>query len=387
MGGQLLSGNHAAALAAALAGRANRTARGFCSGVYPITPSTECMELLCNQEIERGEVVRVESEHSAMAVCIGAAASGARTFTTSSSNGLALMAENVVAAALLRLPVVMVAANRTLGPPWNIWADHGDTLMLRDTGWVQFYCADNQEVLDTVLCAYRLAEDHRVLLPVLVCQEGFVLSHAVTRTDVPAQERVDRFLPPLDLPGRLRGTPRVMGGVDAPRSTEVHRAQHHQAMARVFEVYREVQDAFERELGRRPADPVVPYRAEDADALIVSMGTIGATVERAVDEARARGERLGAVRVRTFRPFPAEQLARLFRGVRRVAVIDRDLSLGFGGVLWGEARGQAEPGALVQGYVLGVGGGDVLPAHVAAVAADLAARATAGAPVLMEAEA
>lgn len=386
MGGQLISANHAAALAAALAGRANRAARGFCSGVYPITPSTECMELLCNQEIERGEVVRVESEHSAMAVCIGAAASGARTFTTSASNGLALMAENVVAAALLRLPVVMVAANRTLGPPWNIWADHGDTLMLRDTGWVQFYCADNQEVLDTVLCAYRLAEDHRILLPVLVCQEGFVLSHNVTRTDVPAQERVDRFLPPLELPARLRDTPRVVGGIDAPRSSEVHRAQHHQAMARVFEVYREVQDAFERELGRRPADPVVPYRADDADALIVSMGTIASTAERAVDEARARGERLGAVRVRTFRPFPAEQLARLFRGVRRVAVIDRDLSLGFGGVLWGEVRGQAEPGALVQGYVIGVGGGDVLPAHVAAIAADLAARTTAGPPILMEAE-
>jgi pyruvate/2-oxoacid:ferredoxin oxidoreductase alpha subunit len=385
MGGQLISANHAAALAAALAGRANRTGRGFCSGVYPITPSTECMELLCNQEIEKGEVVRVESEHSAMAVCIGAAASGARTFTTSSSNGLALMAENVVAAALLRLPVVMVAANRTLGPPWNIWADHGDTLMLRDSGWVQLYCADNQEVLDSVLCAYRLAEDRRVLLPVLVCQEGFVLSHTMTETDIPSQDRVDRFLPPLDLPGRLGETPRVMGGIDAPHSTEVHRAQHHEAMARVFEVYREVQETFERELGRRPADPVVPYRADDADTLVVSMGTIASTVERAVDEARARGERLGSVRVRMFRPVPAEQLAALFRGVRRIAVIDRDISLGFGGVLWGEVRGQAEPGAIVQGYVIGVGGGDVRPEHVAAAVADLSARDSAGRPVLMEA--
>jgi pyruvate/2-oxoacid:ferredoxin oxidoreductase alpha subunit len=385
MAGQLLSANHAAALAAALAGRANRTGRGFCSGVYPITPSTECMELLCNQEIEKGEVVRVESEHSAMAVCIGAAASGARTFTTTSSNGLAFMAENVVAAAMLRLPVVMVAANRTLGPPWNIWADHGDTLLLRDSGWVQLYCADNQEVLDSVLCAYRLAEDRRVLLPVLVCQEGFVLSHTMTETLVPPQERVDRFLPPLDLPGRLVGTPRVMGGIDAPHTTEVHRAQHHEAMGRVFEVYREVQAAFERELGRRPADPLVPYRAEDAETLVVSMGTIASTVERAVDEARARDERLGSVRVRMFRPFPAEQLARLFRGVRRIAVIDRDLSPGFGGVLWGEVRGQAEPGAVVQGYVIGVGGGDVRPEHVTAIAADLAARGSAGAPILMEA--
>ncbi len=385
MAGMLISANHAAALAAALAGRANRTGRGFCSGVYPITPSTECMELLCNQEIEKGEVVRVESEHSAMGVCIGAAASGARTFTTSSSNGLAFMAENVVAAALLRLPVVMVAANRTLGPPWNVWADHGDTLMLRDTGWVQLYCADNQEVLDSVLCAYRLAEDRRVLLPVLVCQEGFVLSHTMTETDVPSQDQVDRLLPPLDLPGRLAATPRVMGGIDAPHTTEVHRVQHHEAMGRVFAVYREVQDAFERELGRRPADPLVPYRADDADALLVSMGTIASTVERAVDEARARGEKLGSLRIRMFRPFPAEQLAALFRGVKRIAVIDRDISLGFGGVLWGEVRGQAEPGAVAQGYVIGVGGGDVRPEHVAAIAADLRARTSAGRPVLMEA--
>lgn len=385
MPGKLISANHAAALAAALAGRANRTGRGFCSGVYPITPSTECMELLCNQEIEKGEVVRVESEHSAMAVCIGAAASGARTFTTSSANGLALMAENVYAAALLRLPVVMVAANRTLGPPWNIWADHGDTLMLRDSGWVQLYCADNQEVLDSVLCAYRLAEDRRVLLPVLVCQEGFVLSHTMMETDVPSQEAVDRFLPPLDLPGRLGTTPRVMGGIDAPHATEVHRAQHHEAMGRVPGVYREVQDRFERDFGRRPADPVVAYRAEDADALVVSMGTIATTAERAVDEARARGERLGAVRVRMFRPFPAEELSRLFRGVRRIAVVDRDVSLGFGGVLWGEVRGQAEPGAIVQGYMIGVGGGDVRPGHVTAIAADLRARGAAGRPVLMEA--
>ncbi|MEI7704815.1 MAG: transketolase C-terminal domain-containing protein [Deltaproteobacteria bacterium] len=385
MNGQLLSGNHAAALAATLAGRANRTGRGFVSGVYPITPSTECMELLCNQEIEKGHVVRVESEHSAMAVCIGGAASGSRTFTTSSSNGIAYMAENLVAAALLRLPVVMVAANRTLGPPWNIWADHGDTLMLRDAGWMQFYCADNQELVDTVLCAYRLAEDARVLLPAMVCQEAFVLSHTAMATSLPTQEQVDRFLPALDLPGRLGRTPKVLGGLTSSHATEVHRAQHHEAMGRVWEVYREAQDSFEEIFGRRPADPVVPYRADDADVLVVSMGTIAATVERAVDEARAKGIRLGALRVRTFRPFPAGQIAAVLRGHARVAVVDRNVSLGFGGVLWGEARGLADPGAVVQGYMIGLGGGDVRPEHVLAIAADAGARSVAGAPVLMEA--
>lgn len=385
MTAQLISANHAAALAAALAGRANRRGRGFCSGLYPITPSTECMELLSSQEIEKGSVVRVESEHSAMAVCIGAAAGGARTFTTSSSNGLAYMAENVVAAALLRLPVVMVAANRTLGPPWNIWADHGDTLMLRDTGWIQLYCADNQEVLDSVLCAYRLAEDRRVLLPVMVCQEAFVLSHTMAQTDVPEQAEVDRFLPPLDHPARLGTTPRVLGGIDVPHATEMHRAQHQEAMERALEVYREVQDEFEAIFGRRPPAPVVGYRAEDAETLVLSMGTISATVERVVDAARARGERLGAVRVRALRPFPRADLARLLRGARKVAVLDRDVSLGFGGVLWGEVRGEAAPGAVVQGYMVGLGGGDVRPEHVEALLADLAARDAAGAPVLVEA--
>ncbi|MBI5444862.1 MAG: pyruvate ferredoxin oxidoreductase, partial [Deltaproteobacteria bacterium] len=322
-------------------------------------------------------------EHSAMAVCIGAAAAGARTFTTTSGNGLAYMAENAIAAALLRLPVVMVAANRTLGPPWNLWPDHGDTLMLRDFGWVQFYCADNQEVFDTVLCAYRLAEDRRILLPVLICQESFVLSHTMAETGVATQEQVDRFLPPLELANRLGETPRVVGGVVLPHLLEVHRAQHHEALGRVWSVYEEAQEEFERCFGRRPADPVVGYRAEDAEVLLVSMGTMAVTVERSVDGWRARGLRVGAVRVRAFRPFPAEQLTGFFGGVSRIGVLDRNLSLGFGGVLWGEARGLA-PNALVQGYVIGIGGGDVRPEHVDAVVEDLGRRQAAAPPMLME---
>jgi len=168
---KFISANHAAAMAATLAGRANRNARGFGGGIYPITPQTECIEYLSKQDIEKGSVVRVESEHSAMGVCIGMALSGARTFTASSSNGLTYMAENVFAAGFYRLPMVMMAVNRTLGPPWNIWVDHGDTLMLRDSGWIQMYCEDNQEVLDSILFAYRLAETANILLPAMVCQD------------------------------------------------------------------------------------------------------------------------------------------------------------------------------------------------------------------------
>ncbi len=383
MTSELMSANHAAARAATLAGRANRSARGFGGGVYPITPQTECIELLCKQDFDKGEIVRVESEHSAMGVCIGMSLAGARTFTASSSNGLAYMTENVYAAALFRLPIVMMAANRTLGPPWNIWVDHGDTLLLRDSGWMQIYCEDNQEVADTVLMGFRLAEDSRVLLPLLVCQDAFVLSHTMTLTDLPAQEDVDRFLPPLDLPHRIGEDPITVGGLDFPHQTEVHRAQHAEAMARVPEVYAEVQQEFVRHFGRRPADRVVPYQMEDAEIVFVSMGTTASTVARVVDAARARGIKLGALRVRMFRPFPADLLTRWLKGRERVGVLDRDISLGLGGVLWSELRACA-PGALVQNYMLGLGGGDIRPEHIEALLEDLLARDSAGEPKIVE---
>jgi pyruvate/2-oxoacid:ferredoxin oxidoreductase alpha subunit len=381
MNTQMISGNHSAALAAVLAGRANAIGRGFCSGVYPITPSTECMEFLCQQTIHKGHVVRVESEHSAMGVCIGASAGGARAFTTTGGNGLIYMAENVIVASLLRLPVVIVVGNRTIGPPWNIWTDHGDSLLLRDTGCIQLYCGDNQEVFDSVLMAFRVAEDPRVLMPAMVCQEGFILSHTMMPTVIADQEQVEKFLPPLNLPHRLVDSPRTLGSFDTPHQTEVHRRQHHDAMTRVWEVYEEAQTHFQEVFDRRPPDPVVSYRAEDAELLVVSMGTVAETINGVVDEARSRGLRLGSVRVMMFRPFPEELLRRVFSGVARIAVIDRNISLGFGGVLWGEARGLVETGTIVQNYVAGIGGGDVRPEHIEEMITDLCARKLAGEPV------
>jgi len=382
---ELLSANHGAALAATLAARANRKGRGFCSGVYPITPSTECMEYLCQQKIDKGRVIRVESEHSAMGVCIGAAAAGARTFTATSSNGLAYMFENCIAAAMLRLPVVLAVANRTMGPPWNIWADHSDALTLRDHGLIQFYCADNQELFDTVLAAFRLAEDKRVMMPAMVNMEGFILSHTVAQTEIPDQGQVDDFLPPADIPHRLGEVPHTLGQIEVPHQTEVHRWQHHQAMLEVPKIYAEIQKEFETIFGRKLADPVVAHCAEDAETLIVSMGTIGATAERAVDKLRAEGRRVGSLRVRLFRPLPADAIRAAYAGKKRIAVIDRNISLGFGGVLWSETRALAEPGTVVQNYLAGLGGGDVRPEHILAMLADLERRETAGAPSMMEA--
>ncbi|MFN7975856.1 MAG: transketolase C-terminal domain-containing protein [Acidobacteriota bacterium] len=384
MSRELCTANHAAAMAATLAGRANRRARGFGSGVYPITPQTECIELLCAQTFEKGHVVRVESEHSAMAVCIGFSLAGARTFTASSSNGLSYMTENVFMAGFYRLPIVMMAVNRTLGPPWNIWADHGDTLALRDAGWIQLYCEDNQEVADTILAAYRLAEDPRVLLPVMVCQDAFILSHTMMMTELPEQALVDAFLPALALPHRLDERPRVIGGLDFPHETEVHRREQDEAMRRVPEVYRDVQESFSATFGRALPHPVVDYCTEDADVVIVSMGTTASTVREAVDRLRASGIRAGSLRIRMFRPFPEELVRAYLARARRVAVLDRDLSPGLGGILWSELRPCAAPGAVVQGYMLGLGGGDIRPDHVTAIVEELGRRERAGAPSFVE---
>ncbi len=380
---QLLTANHAAAMAAASAGRANRTGRGFGSGVYPITPQTECIEYLSGLDIEKGKVVLVESEHSAMAVCMGFSLGGARSFTASSSNGLAYMAENVYAAAAYRLPIVMMAVNRTLGPPWNIWVDHGDTLMLRDMGWVQLYCEDNQEVHDVLLAAFKLAEDPRVLLPVMVCQDAFVLSHTLMSTDIAEQPAVDAFLPPLQLAHRLDSRPRVVGGLDFPHETEVHRRQLNEAMGRVPAVWQEIQATFTAQFSRVLPDPVVPYRLDDAEVALVCMGTTASTARVVVDRLRERGVRAGSLRVTMIRPFPGEALAQALASVAKVAVIDRDLSPGLGGVLWTELRATTiHP--MAQGYVVGLGGGDIRPEHLERIVDDVLTRQSVGQPQLVE---
>src|SRR5512140_1610230 len=209
----LCTGNYAAGHALALAGEANRTARGCGGGAYPITPQTEIIEHLRAFNFTKGTIVPVESEHSAMGVCIGVSLAGARSFTASSSNGLAYMTENVFAAGYYRLPIVMIAVNRTLGPPWNIWVDQGDSLALRDCAWMQFYTESHQDLVDTILLAFRVSEDRRILLPAIVAEDGFVTSHTQTGVELPEQALIDKYLPPLDLPHRIRGKGVAVGGM------------------------------------------------------------------------------------------------------------------------------------------------------------------------------
>lgn len=381
-----LTGNVAAGSVLAMAGDGNRGGRGCCSGIYPITPQTEIVEYVSAHQFMKGSVVPVESEHSAMGVCIGASLAGARSFTASSSNGLLYMAENVYCAGYYRLPIVLVVSNRTLGPPWNIWVDQGDSLALRDAPMLQFYCETHQDLVDTILLAFRVAEDPRILLPVMVAQDGFLLSHTQMVVDMPEQEFVDEYLPPLHLPHRLNhDQPRVYGGMTWPRDTQRQRADIEAAMRLVPIVLQEAINGFERVFGRRPAGAVQAESADDAETVVVACNTMAQTAREVVRARRARGERVGLVRVKLFRPFPRDEFAAAIGSATRVAVLDRNQSPGSGGIFWGEVAVtlRARNEIVLQDYLVGLGGADVTPAVIDGIVDDIQARPAAGAPLFI----
>ncbi len=382
---ELVTGNHAAGYALSVAGEANRGARGAACGIYPITPQTEIVEFVAKYPFSKGRVIAVESEHSAMGVSIGASMAGARAFTASSSNGLAYMTENIMVAGFYRLPIVLAAVNRTLGPPWNIWADQGDTLYLRDFPWIQLYCETNQEVLDSTLLAFRLAEDRRILLPVMVVMDAFILSHTQMETELPEQELVDRYLPPLSLPHELNlNRPTTVGGLTWPRETMSQRIEVDEAMERVPAVYEEHRASFKQIFGRDPGAAVSTFETEDAESVLVTSGTIASTALEVVRGRRAAGEKIGMVKMKMFRPFPGDRLLDACPHVRKFGVLDRDYAAGLGGVWWHDLRATLQgprDGAMVQNYLTGVCGGDVTPAMINEVIDDLLARRSAGKPV------
>jgi pyruvate/2-oxoacid:ferredoxin oxidoreductase alpha subunit len=381
-----LTGNHVAGYALIAAGEANLAARGCCSGIYPITPQTEIVEYLMAHELAKGCIVPVESEHSAMGVCIGASIAGARSFTASSSNGLLYMIENVFAAGYYRLPIVLVVSNRALGPPWNIWVDQGDSLALRDAALLQFYCDTHQDLVDTILLAFRVSEDRRVLLPALVAQDGFVLSHTQMVVDMPEQRLVNRFLPPLALPHRLdHERPRMYGGMTWPRDTERQRADIQAAMDGVPAVLDEAISEFRRVFGRTPAGAFTAEQVEDAETVLVACSTMAQTARQVVATRRAKGEKVGLVRVKLFRPFLRDGLLEAIGPARRVAVLDRNHSPGSGGIFWNEiaatlAERCQRQGILLQDYVVGLGGATVTPAVIEGIVDDVERRAVAEAP-------
>ena len=384
---EVITGNHAAGYALSSAGEANRSARGVACGIYPITPQTEIVEYVARFPFSKGRVVPVESEHSAMAVSMGASMSGARAFTASSANGLAYMAENIMVAGYYRLPIVMVAVNRTLGPPWNIWADQGDTLMLRDFAWLQFYCEDNQEVLDTTLLAFRLAEDRRILLPVIVCMDAFIVSHTQTETALPEQSDVDRYLPDLDLPHRMHyDEARTLGGLAWPHEGLSMRLEIDEAMKRVPDVYQECRGSFADIFGRDPGAALQTFETDDAELILITSGTMATTAREVVRQHREAGENIGLVKVKMYRPFPEAELREACKSAHRLGVLDRNYAAGAGGIFWQDSRAAFQgrrDDVLIQNYLTGLCGGDVTPAVIDAVLTDLAERREAGEPVWM----
>ncbi|HNQ22690.1 MAG TPA: pyruvate ferredoxin oxidoreductase [Phycisphaerae bacterium] len=383
----LVTGNHAAGYALSVAGEANRQARGCAAGAYPITPQTEIIEYLRSFAFTKGYIVPVESEHSAMGVCIGASLAGARAMTASSANGLAYMNENVFAAGYYRLPIIMIAVNRTLGPPWNIWVDQGDSLSLRDAAWMQFYTESHQDLVDTILVAFRVAEDHRVLLPALVALDGFVVSHTQMVVDLPEQQLVDRYLPPCHVPHQVSYEhPVTVGGLTWPRETEHHRIEVQRAMEQVPQVLSEATEEFVKVFGRRPHTALSCEYTEDAEVVLIACNTMVRTLRNVVKERRAKGEKIGLIKEKLFRPFPRAELRAALKNVKKVGVLDRNHSPGSGGIFWQEVTTslQGHSDVLVQDYLVGLGGGDVTPAIINDIIDDLYRRKQAAEPVWKE---
>jgi len=341
---------------------------------YPITPSSGVVELLsemCGDGRLDARFVPVESEHSALATCAGASQTGLRAFTATSSHGLAYMHEMLHWCAGARLPVVLANVNRAMGSPWNIFADQSDSLSQRDTGWIQYYCENNQEVFDTILQAFRVAE--QVLMPAMVCLDAFFLSHTCEPVAIPEQEAVDAFLPPFDPPFTLApDNPRAFGGLPSGDGYMELRARMEASMRDAIAAAGEAAHEFERLFGRH--HPLIEcYRADDADLLLVTSGTIAGTARAVIDARREAGERVGLVKIRLFRPFPFALVRAALGRARKVAVIDRNISFGHGGIMASEIRAALcnEPHVpVVFSYIAGLGGRDVTPDTIEGVLTD-----------------
>jgi pyruvate ferredoxin oxidoreductase alpha subunit len=303
---------------------------------YPITPQTHIVEGLGEMvrmgHLENCEFINVESEFAALSVAIGASAAGARAYTATSSQGLLFMTEAVYNASGLGLPIVMTLGNRAIGAPINIWNDHSDAMSMRDAGWMQLFAETNQEAVDLHIQAFRLAEE--LSMPVMVCVDGFILTHAVERVDIPDQADVDAFLPPYDPVQVLDPqNPISIGAMVGPDAfTEVRFLQHYKQNL-ALRLLPEFAAEFKARFGRDSGGLLRTYRADDAELLVIAMGSVNGTIKDTIDEARAEGLRIGLVTLVSFRPFPTQMLRELLVGTKHVVVIEKSFAIGMGGQL------------------------------------------------------
>lgn len=361
---RVMTGNEAAAIAAKLG-------RVQVISAYPITPQTIVVERLAEYVADGeldAEFIKVESEHSAMSACIGAAAAGARTFTATSSQGLMLMAEMLFVASGLRLPIVMTNANRSLSAPLSIWCDQQDSMAVRDSGWIQLYCENNQEILDLTLQSFRIAG--KALLPVMVCYDGYILSHTAEAVDVPTDKEMGGFIPPYGFPYPLDPEkPVTIGAVGLPEYYTEFRHILQRAMLDSKEIISETGKEFELKFGRKYG-LVEKYRSDDADVILVTMGSLASSIKEVVDERREKGEKVGLVRPIAYRPFPAEELIEAVKKSKAIAVLEKDISLGSSGGLFldiSTALATARLNTPAVNYICGLAGRDITPADLNSV--------------------
>lgn len=354
---KVITGDHAVAIGA-------RLCRVEVVPAYPITPQTLIIEHIADF-VNDGEMdtkfLTMESEHSVMSAAAAASAAGARVFTATSSQGLAFMHEMLYSTAPLRLPVVMANASRTLASPPGIWCEYNDSMGARDSGWLQLYVEDNQEALDMVIQSYRIAEDKRVLLPVMPCLDGFVLTHTVEPVEIIQQEDVDSFLPPYSPDITLDPARPAMIGTFMPAEYIMElRRQTALAVESAKKVIREINDEFARRFGRNYGGLIDTYQMEDAEVALITMGTVTSTSREVVDDMRKAGEKAGLVKLRFFRPFPSEELRKALSGVSAVGVFDRSISYHGGGPVFNEVRSALYGSTLpIINHLAGIGGRDV----------------------------
>jgi pyruvate/2-oxoacid:ferredoxin oxidoreductase alpha subunit len=368
----ILTGNHAAAYAF-------KQSRVGVVSAYPITPQSPVVEKIA-EFIENGELdakfVKVESEHSALAVCCAASATGSRVGTATASHGLMLMYEMLPWAAGNRLPIVINLATRSLGAPWSVWTDHSDFITIRDVGWIQLMCETNQEIYDTNIQAFKIAEDHRVFLPTIVGYDGYILSHTMMPVVLENQEKIDGFLPPLKHHINLSDLTHVKG-VDPVTTPHVrdrgqegtvpgyyeYRYALQKSLENSLDVIKEVHDEFSTKFGRGYGNGI--YKAiqtEDAELIIFAMGSVASQARVAIKKMRKNGEKIGLVSLKTFRPYPADILKDFFKDKRMIVVFDRDIGYGYEGVLSYELKSAlygVKTCPYIKGFIVGLGGRDV----------------------------
>jgi pyruvate ferredoxin oxidoreductase alpha subunit len=335
---------------------------------YPITPQTHIVEELAQMVADgqlNAQFVNVESEHSAASVVLGGEAAGVRSYTATSSQGLLYMAEVIFNIAGLRLPVVLTCANRALSAPINIWNDHQDSISLRDAGWVQLYAENNQEVADFHLIAYRIGEDKSIMLPVMVCMDGFILTHGIEIVDIPTQEQVDKFLPPYQPPYLLdTQNPMTLGAlVDADFYQETRFAIQ-KTLESILKLLPKASEEFRNLFGRDYKDCLVEeYCTRDAEKVIVAAGSVCGTIKEVVDAQRAKGKKLGLLKIICYRPFPYARIYQALKDVPRIAVLDKAVSLGAYAPIATDVKaaffGKKKAPEVISSFIAGLGGRDI----------------------------